>query len=111
MSEHLILGTFYNDMEYLYKMRYDYYGVDENDEIIMFCNRAKISPSILKNRSRKVEVIRYRRAFVNFSKKTHVHLARILNMHHSSIIHLRKTHKEYLEFDYSYTQIWNLVDK
>lgn len=98
-------------MEYLYKIRYDFYKIDENDEITTFCNKVKVEPSVIKDRSRKVEIVRYRRAFVNFSKKTHVHLARILNMHHSSIIHLRKTHKEYLEYDINYKQIWNLVDK
>ena len=111
MNEHLILGTFYSNMDYLYKMRYDFYKVDENDEITTFCNKVKIKPSVIKDRSRKVEIVRYRRAFVNFSKKTHVHLARILNMHHTSIMHLRKTHKEYLDFDPIYSQIWNLVDK
>lgn len=98
-------------MEYLYKIRYDFYKIDENDEITTFCNKVKIAPSIIIDRSRRVEIVRYRRAFVNFSKKTHVHLARILNMHHSSIMHLRKTHKEYLEYDIKYKQIWNLVEK
>lgn len=89
-----------------YKRHLDNNGilpVKENEEYLMrFCNKMGIEPDILYNKSRRPLFVRYRSLFCNWVGLNSVELAELLNMNHSSIIHLRKTHEERLFYDNKY---------
>jgi predicted methyltransferase len=106
-GDYLILGTFYESMEYLYRLRADSTREYEDDELTRFCNALDYSASWFMNKSRKANVIVYRRLFINFSAKTHSEVAKFLGMHHSTVIHHRQLHKDSLLYDKKYRTLWN----
>ena len=96
-------------MEYLYSIRNGFYGIDAIDEQVKFCKIMEIHSSLLFTRSRRAEIVRYRRLYVNYSTMNLVELGNLFDMHHTSIMHLRRSHGEYLKFDRLYARKWNLL--
>lgn len=75
------------------------------EQIIHFCEKMGISYDALFNKSRKLEYVRYRSLFFNWIKLPHIEVARMFDIHHSSVMHLRKTHKERLMYDKTYKDL------
>jgi len=71
-----------------------------------FCDKLNIDYDKLYNKSRKLEYVRYRALFCNWVSLGHVETARILNKNHTSIMHLRGTHKERLQYDNTYKRLF-----
>ena len=72
------------------------------EHIIDFCEKMNIGYDTLFTKSRKQEHIRYRSLFFNWVGLSHVELARMFDIHHSSVMHLRQAHKERLLYDKQY---------
>lgn len=72
------------------------------ESVIEFCEKMNIGYDTLFTKSRRQEFIRYRSLFYSWVGLSHVELARMFDIHHSSVIHLRKTHKERLLYDKKY---------
>lgn len=72
------------------------------DKIIDFCDKMNIGYDTLFNKSRKQEVVRYRSLFFSWVGLSHVELARMFDIHHTSVMHLRQTHKDRLLTDTRY---------
>ena len=56
----------------------------------------------LFEKTRKEEVVRYRSLFYNWVSLPHIEVARMFDIHHSSVMHLRQTHKDRLITDKQY---------
>lgn len=77
--------------------------VNINEELIIeFCDKLNIEYDTLFIKSRKQEFIRYKSLFYNWVGLSHVEIARMFDIHHSSVIHLRQGHKQRLEYDKRY---------
>lgn len=72
------------------------------EQIIHFCEKMDIGYDTLFTKSRKLEYVRYRSLFYSWVGLSHAELARMFDIHHSSVMHLRQTHKERLLYDKKY---------
>ena len=81
---------------------------DNHVELIAkFCDKINIGYDTLFMKSRKSKYVNYRSLFFNWVNISHVELARLFNMHHSSIMHLRQDHECRLEYDLHYKELCN----
>lgn len=73
--------------------------------IAEFCDKMNIGYDTLFMKSRKPKFVNYRSLFFNWVNISHIELARLFNMHHSSIMHLRQDHANRLKYDNQYKDL------
>jgi hypothetical protein len=80
--------------------------IPDNWELITtFCKKMDIGYDTLFNPTRKQEIIRYRSLFYSWVSLPHIEVARMFDVHHSSVMHLRNTHKDRLLQDKHYKKL------
>jgi len=80
--------------------------IPDNWELITtFCEKMNIGYDTLFEKTRKQEVVRYRSLFYSWVGLSHIEVARMFDIHHSSVMHLRSTHKDRLLQDKHYKKL------
>jgi len=98
----------YQNTELLYSKALQAYQrfttrIPDNWELITtFCEKMNIGYDILFEKTRKQEVVRYRSLFYSWVGLSHIEVARMFDIHHTSVMHLRRTHKDRLVQDKQY---------
>jgi len=80
-----------------------------HDRILEFCNKLNIGYEVIFAKSRKLKNVRYKAIFCNWLRLSHVEVAEVLGLHHSTVIHHRKTHKDRLGYDREYKRLYSIL--
>ena len=71
-----------------------------------FCNKVDVLPDDLFNRSREEHFVRMRVLFCYWCELSCSELSDLFKMHHSSILHYYRTHKDRLAYDKQYQKLY-----
>lgn len=77
--------------------------------IAEFCDKMNIGYDELFAKSRKTKHVRYRCLFANWVSISMIEVSRLLDLHHSTVIHMRQSHKERLNFDKEYSRLFSIL--
>jgi len=83
--------------------------VDYSNYVYKFCCTLDITYDELFAKSRKTKHVRYRCLFANWVSISMIEVSRLLDLHHSTVIHMRQSHKERLNFDKEYRRLFSIL--
>lgn len=91
---------------YRYKNR-----IPDNWELITtFCEKMGIGYDTLFDPSRKEEIIRYRSLFYSWVSLPHIEVARMFDVHHTTVMNLRTKHRGRLLQDKHYKKLYRRLN-